>query len=144
MATKETIWDAVQLMANVWKFPGADLKAAATAYHLALRDLGDEQVTEAITALLSSWEKATPPRPAEILKQAAEFKILSPRPPRLPKPAPSHDEIMHKVRCDTYHVRAIAEVLGERRRHTPHWQWTPEEFKAISRRQADMRKELGP
>ena len=142
MATKETIWDAVQLMASVWKFPG-DLKTVAAAYHTALRDLGDTEATEAIKALLSSWEKASPPRPADILKQAAEFKILSPRPPRLAKPTPSHDEIMHKVRCDTYHVRAIREVLGEERRHTPHWRWTSEESVAISRRQAEMRKELG-
>ena len=143
MATKETIAEAVQSMASVWKFPSSDLKATAAAYHLALRDLADEQVTEAVTALLSSWGRNTPPKPADILAQVKEFEISSPRPPRLPRPQPSHDDIIHKVRCDTYHVRAIREVLGEKRRHTPHWHWTAEESVAISSRQAEMRKELG-
>ena len=143
MATRETTWDAIQSMASVWTFPGKDLKATAEAYYLALRDLSDDQLTDAVTALLSSWAKASPPKPADILTKASEFKISSPRPRRLPKPAPSHDDIMHKVRCDTYHVRAITEVLGEERRHTPHWRWTAEESVKISSRQAEMRKELG-
>ena len=66
----------------------------------------------------------------------------APRPVRR-RPTPSHDEIMHKVRCDTYHVRAIAEVLGEKRKHVPHGEWTAAEFAAIAKRQAEMRRELG-
>ena len=55
----------------------------------------------------------------------------------LPRP------IMLKVRRDTYAATAIREVLGEKRKHVPHTEWTAEEFKAISSRQAEMRKELG-
>lgn len=67
-------------------------------------------------------------------------------PQRAPRPrrrTPTHDEIMHAIRCKTYHVRAIAEVLGEKRKHVPHTEWTPAEFKAVAARQAEMRQELG-
>ena len=67
-------------------------------------------------------------------------------PQRAPRPrraTPSHDEIMLKVRRDVYPIRAIAEILGEKRKHSMPEDWTAAEFKAISKRQAEMRKELG-
>lgn len=143
MATRETLWDVVSSMATVWKFPGEDLKATAKAYHLALRDLSDDQIMDAAQALLSSWTKTVPPKPADIRTTAAELKPSPYTPPRLARPEPSHEDIMHKLRCDTYHVRAVTEVLGEKRRHEHHRYWTAEEWKAISAKQAKYRAELG-
>ena len=143
MATKETIWDMVSSMASVWTFPGNDLKATAAAYYQALRDLSDDQIMDAATALLASWQKASPPKPADIRVSVAELRISSPRQPRLPRPEPDHDEILHRIKCQTYHVRAITDVLGEERRHLHHSHWTASEWKAISKRQAELRSALG-
>lgn len=49
------------------------------------------------------------------------------------------DPAVQKAWRETYHVRAIAEIVGGK----PKTEWTPDEFKAISRRQAELRQELG-
>lgn len=143
MATKETITDLIRSMASVWNFPGKDLKATAGAYHVALRDLSDDDVKGAITALLSEWTKNSPPKPADIRMTAATFKTISQALPGLPQREPSHEEIMLKVRRDTYACRAIAEVLGEHRRHEHPRFWTRPEWLAIAKRQKELRTELG-
>ena len=143
MATKEMIAEMIDSMASVWKFPREDLKATAETYYRALRDLSDDQVMDAATDLLSSWTKTAPPKPADIRTTAAELKPSPYMPPRLVRPEPSHEDIVHKIRCDLYHVRAITEVLGDKRRHEHHRHWTAEEWKAISAKQAKYRAELG-
>jgi len=50
---------------------------------------------------------------------------------------------MHKLRCDTYAMQAIIEVIGEARKFEPFRRWSLDESRAISRRQAEMRQELG-
>jgi hypothetical protein len=50
---------------------------------------------------------------------------------------------LHKIRCDLYHVRAIVDVLGEERGRLHRRFWKPHEFKAIAKRQAELRRELG-
>lgn len=143
MATKEAVWEAVQSMASVWRFPGEDLKATALAYHLALRDLSDNQLAASAAELLSSWEKQAPPKPADFCRVAKELRPPLPSSPRLPPREPSHEEIMHRVKCQTYHLQAIAEVLGDKRRHDHSRNWSPEEWKAISKRQAELKADLG-
>lgn len=49
---------------------------------------------------------------------------------------------VQKAYRDSYHVRAAVEVLGDRK-HVPHTEWTAAEFKAVSKRQAELRAELG-
>ena len=142
MATKEVIWDLVSLMASMWTFPGKDLKMTAEGYHMALRDLSDTQVKEAVTALLSEWGKAAPPKPADILLIAKETAPVSNKPSRLPPRERSHDEIMQKIWRDTYHMQAIQDVLGEKRRHDPSERWSREEWLAISKRQGEYREEI--
>ena len=61
----------------------------------------------------------------------------------MPPKEPSHAEIMHRIRCDTYASQAIAQVLGESRKHQPSSMWTRDEWLAISRLQKKMRAELG-
>ena len=140
MATKETVWEAVQSMASVWKFPGTDLKLTAGAYYSALRDLSDEDVKRATGALLSEWTKTAPPKPADVRIIADE---LRPLPPRLPRPArhePTHEEIMAKIRRDNYHVQAIREC-GVWDIHPD--KWSLEQSRAVSKRQHKLREQYG-
>ena len=139
MATKETVWDAVRLMASVWRFPNEDQKATATAYHVALSDLSDLEVTEAVKSLMHSWTKTAPPKPADIRSEALANKPSNNR-PLLPRPEPNHEDILRKIRVGSYHVNAIAQCgLADK---TPD-RWTREEWLQASKRQAELRRELG-
>lgn len=136
MATKETVWDLVQSMATLWRFPGKDLKATAKTYHRALRDLSDDQATEAVTALLSEWGKPQAPAPADILTTAKAFKRQSNPLPRLPRSEPSHDEIIAKIKRDMAPLNAVLDVLGD---YKPFDKWTEDEKRRVARAQAAAR-----
>ena len=56
-----------------------------------------------------------------------------------PRPTPSHDAIMAKVKRDTYHCKAVIEVLGQ---HKAFELWTADEKRKVAKRQAKMRTEL--
>ena len=140
MATKETIWGAVQLMAGAWKFPGVDLKQTAMAYYEALRDLADEDIERATKSLLASWPKETAPKPAVIRQTAHETRPSPPKPPRLERPAPTHEEIMAKLKRDMYATQAIKECgLADKRID----RWTHEQRRAVATKQRDYRQKLG-
>ena len=140
MATKETVWDMVQSMATLWRFPSQDLKATAETYHQALKDLSDDNVRNAAQELCASWGKSSAPMPADIIRIAKEQRPVPFRPPRLPRKEPTHEEIITKVKRDTYASQAIIEVLGS---HKPFEKWTEAEKTAVAKRQAELRAELG-
>ena len=140
MARKDTIASAIRLMANTWKFPGTDLQATAEAYHSALSDLSDKEVADAVSRLLASWDKVSPPKPADIRRDAAEYRPLSKKLPPVAARERSHDETLHHIRCTTYAARVIAEC-GLRDKHPD--LWTREEWLRVSKAQAAERQRLG-
>jgi hypothetical protein len=163
MATKETVSQAMQLMANVWRFPGTDLAAAAEAYYLALRNLSDQQVAEAVESLLATWNRTSPPKPADLIATARDqmklAESVTPVRALAPRADMSHDELIHKLRCDVYHVDAWVEAVNEyagtsygtmfdipRRYNAPSLQdgsMPIDLSRLISKKQAEYRRRLG-
>lgn len=63
----------------------------------------------------------------------------TPPPPRKPR-RPSHDDILQSIRLDTYVAVSLRECgVWDK----PFKNWTSEERRAVAKRQADMRAELG-